>query len=209
LAPVPMIPPAVRRAARALHKELGGARFHAALAERDADGAARLNPTDRQRLVRAYEVVAATGRALMDWQRDQSRHTRAAAAAVLLLPPRETLYAAIDRRFEAMAGAGALAEVRALMDRRLSPDLPAMKAVGVPELARHIRGEITLEAAISGAQQASRRYAKRQITWLRHQMPPPADLPSYTVSAQYSESLLPEIFSFIRHFLLTASPQAG
>lgn len=208
LAPVPEIPEEVRRAARALHRELGGAGFHARLAERDPDAAARLNPGDRQRLIRAYEVVAATGRSLMDWQRAQARATRPAAAGVLLLPPRASLYAAIDARFEAMASAGALEEVRAIMARHLSPDLPALKAVGLRELARHLRGEIPLEAAISEAQQASRRYAKRQMTWLRTQMPPSTEFPTHAVSAQFSESLLTEIFSFIRHFLLTVSPQA-
>jgi tRNA dimethylallyltransferase len=208
LAPVPVIPEEVRRAARALHKDLGGARFHAALAERDADAAARLNPGDRQRLIRAYEVVAATGRSLMDWQRAQAHATRPAVAAVLLLPPRANLNAAIDARFAAMAQGGALEEVRAIMARHLSPDLPALKAVGLRELARHLRGEIPLEVAISEAQQASRRYAKRQMTWLRTQMPPPTELPTCAVSAQFSESLTPEIFSFIRHFLLTTSPQA-
>ena len=208
LAPVPDIPEEVRHAARALHKDLGGARFHAALAERDPDAAARLNPADRQRLIRAYEVVAATGRSLMDWQRAQARATRPAVAAVLLLPPRASLNAAIDARFAAMAHGGALEEVRAIMAQPLSPDLPALKAVGLRELARHLRGEIPLEVAISDAQQASRRYAKRQMTWLRTQMPPSKELPTHTVPAQYSESLVPEIFSFIRHFLLTTSPQA-
>ena len=208
LAPVPEIPAEVRRAARALHKEIGGERFHAALAGRDPEGASRLNPGDTQRLIRAYEVVVATGRSLLDWQREQARATRAGVAGVVLLPPREALYAAIDARFASMAGAGALDEVRALIARNLSPDLPALKAVGVPELARHLKGVITLEAAISAAQQSSRRYAKRQMTWLRTQLPPPKELPTLTVHAQYSESLLPEIFSFIRQTLLTASPQA-
>jgi len=208
LAAVPEIPAEVRRAARALHREIGGERFHAALAERDPTGAARLNPGDTQRLIRAYEVIVATGRSLLDWQREQARSIRAGVAAVVLLPPRQALYAAIDARFVSMAQAGALDEVRSLMTRMLSPDLPALKSVGVPELARHLRGEIALEAAISAAQQASRRYAKRQMTWLRTQLPAPDELPTLIVHAQYSESLLPEIFSFIRQFLLTASLQA-
>jgi len=205
---VPEMPTGVRRAARALHKELGGEKFHAALAERDPDAAARLNPGDRQRLIRAYEVVAATGRSLADWQRAQARTTRPGVAAVVLLPERVNLYAAIDARFSAMAGAGALDEVRAILARQLPLDLPVLKAVGLRELARHLRGEIPLEVAIAEAQQASRRYAKRQMTWLRTQLPPLAELPTHTVRAQFSESLIPEIFSFIRHFLLTASPQA-
>lgn len=208
LAPVPEIPADIRRAARALHKDLGGARFHAALAGRDPEAAERLHPSDTQRLIRAYEVMTATGRSLLDWQRAQSRALRAGVATIVLLPPRADLYAAIDARFAAMADTGALEEVRALMARGLAHDLPALKAVGVPELARHLRGEIPLEAAIAAAQQASRRYAKRQMTWLRTQLPPPEQLPTLTLVAQYSERLLPEIFSFIRRRLLTTSPQA-
>jgi tRNA dimethylallyltransferase len=208
LAPVPEIPAEMRRAARALHKEIGGERFHAALAVRDPAAATRLDPGDTQRLIRAYEVVTATGRSLMDWQREQARATRPGVAAIVLSPPREALYAAIDARFASMASAGALDEVKALMARRLSPELPALKAVGVPELAAHLLGETTLETAISEAQQASRRYAKRQMTWLRTQLPPARELPTHAIPAQFSESLLPEIFSFIRRFLLTVSPQA-
>src|SRR5262249_50703812 len=137
LAPVPEIPEAVRLRARALHKEIGGEKFHTALAARDPDAAARLNPGDTQRLIRAYEVVIATGRSLPEWQRDEARATRPGVAAIVLLPPKDALYAAIDTRFVSMAGAGALDEVRALMARHLPPDLPALKAVGVPELDAH------------------------------------------------------------------------
>ena len=208
LAPVPEIPVAARREARALHKKIGAERFHAALAVRDPEGAAGLNPGDTQRLIRAYEVVTATARSLRDWQREQSQVTRPGMAAVVLLPPREVLYGAIDARFAAMVGSGALQEAQALMARRLPADLPALKAVGVPELAGYLRGETSLDAAIAAAQQSSRRYAKRQMTWLRTQLPPPVELPIHTVRAQFSESLLPEIFAFIRRHLLTVSPQA-
>lgn len=208
LAPVPEIPAEVRHAARALHKEIGGERFHAALAKRDPVSAARLNPGDTHRLIRAYEVVTASGRSLMDWQREQAPTIRPSVAAIMLLPARDALYAAIDARFASMADAGALDEVKALMARHLSSDLPALKAVGVQELAAHLRGETTLKAAVAAAQQASRRYAKRQMTWLRTQVPPPDELSSFTVRAQFSESLVPEIFSFIRQYLLTISLQA-
>jgi tRNA dimethylallyltransferase len=209
LAPVPEIPATVRAAARALHKEIGGARFHAALAEKDPEAAARLHPSDTQRLVRAYEVVTATGRTLAAWQGGETEGALRPAAAVLLLPPRGALYAAIDRRFATMVQAGALEEVRALLARGLAADLPAMKAVGVPELARHLRGEITLDAAIALGQQASRNYAKRQVTWLRHQMPATPAFPVRRLAAQFSESLLPEIFSFIRQYVLTAPVASG
>jgi tRNA dimethylallyltransferase len=199
LADIPPIPAAIRDEARQLHQRLGGAGFHAALAARDPEGAARLAAGDTQRLLRAYEVVVATGRKLGDWQRVQKAGPRYDAVATLvLMPPRPALYAACDARFAAMAGEGGLAEVVAMLARRLPADLPAMKAVGVPELVRHLAGELPLDEAIRLGQQATRRYAKRQVTWLRHQLP--ADL---TIDAQFSESLLPQIFSFIRQFLLT------
>jgi tRNA dimethylallyltransferase len=202
LAAVPPVPPEVRAAARALHVQLGGAAFHARLAERDPAAAARLAPGDTQRAVRAYEVVTATGRPLAEWQRAADGPSLAAeAAAIVLLPQRQTLYAACDARFLAMVERGAADEVRTLLARGLSPALPAMKAVGVRELAAWIEGRSEREAAVAAAQQATRHYAKRQYTWLRHRM---TDLRRLTVDAQLSESLLPEIFAFIRQALLTA-----
>ncbi|HVJ55026.1 MAG TPA: tRNA (adenosine(37)-N6)-dimethylallyltransferase MiaA [Aliidongia sp.] len=171
IAPVPPIPDPVRQAARALHAELGGEAFRAALGRIDPEAASRLNAGDSQRLVRAYEVVTATGRPLGDWQREAAAESDLDPLIFTLLPPREELYAAIDGRFAAMVRAGALDEVRALIARNLDPALPIMKALGVPELARHLAGAISLDAAIAEAQQASRRYAKRQYTWFRHQLP--------------------------------------
>lgn len=204
LAAVPPIPPPVRDEARRLHRVLGGGGLRAALAARDPAGAARLAPGDTQRLIRAYEVVRATGRPLGDWhsaQPAEPRHRH--VASLVLLPPRAGLYAACDARFAAMVASGAIAEVRALLARDLDPGLPAMKAVGVPELARHLKGEIALHEAVALGQQATRRYAKRQITWFRHQM----DQARF-IDEKFSERILPEIFSFIRQFLLTAQFQA-
>ncbi len=201
LAPVPEIPAAIRAEAAALYRSLGGAGFRERLAARDPEAAARLPPGDRQRLVRAFEVVAATGVPLAEWQRRAAAAPRRRLLTIVIAPPREALYAACDARFAAMIEAGALAEAAALAARDLPPDLPAMKAVGVPELLRHLRGELTLAAAIAAAQQATRRYAKRQMTWLRHQTT--ADR---TVSEQFSECLLRCLRHFIDDFLLTPSP---
>lgn len=199
LAEIPPIPAATRAEARRLHRLLGGSGFRACLAARDPTGAARLVPGDTQRLLRAYEVVAATGRPLADWQAAQTAGPRHAdVAALLLMPQRPFLYAACETRFAAMAAAGGLDEVRALLARRLDPALPVMKAVGVRELALHLAGAVPLAEAVRLGQQATRRYAKRQITWFRHQMSG-----AQTIGTQFSESLLPEIFSFIRQFLLT------
>jgi tRNA dimethylallyltransferase len=198
LAPVPDISPAVRDEVSALYRELGGAAFRDELARFDPESAAHLPPGDKTRLTRAYEVVRATGTPVGEWR----RHPAAAApyrfATILLAPPRAAVYAACDVRFAAMIAAGGLAEAEALLARGLAPDLPAMKAVGLPELFAHLRGETTLDQAIAAAQMATRRYAKRQMTWFRHQLD--ADL---TCVEQYSESFCLRTRHFIDDFLLT------
>jgi tRNA dimethylallyltransferase len=195
LSPLPDIDEAVRYEARALLAELGNAAFHACLADRDPVMAARLERGDSQRLVRAWEVLQATGRSLADWQAQAPEGAVAARyCPVIVLPPRPVLYAACDGRFRRMVKDGALDEVRALMAQSLDPALPATRALGVAELAAFVREEITLDAAIDRATQATRNYAKRQITWFRHQIPG---------AEQFSESLPEEIFPFIRRFLLT------
>lgn len=207
LSPIPEIPPAIRAAALALVAERGAAALHAELGRRDPVMAARLQPTDRQRLVRAWEVLEATGRSLAAWQSEpppQEPGAPALAPIVFVLePPRPALYAACDRRLAAMLAAGALDEVAALDRLGLAPDLPALKAVGVPELLAHLRGELTLPDALVAAQQATRRYAKRQITWFRHQIGAANRLSPAGTGAQYLERLTEEIFSNIRRFVLT------
>jgi tRNA dimethylallyltransferase len=198
LAPVPDIPVAIRDEAADLYIRLGGMQFRAELARLDPDSAARFPPGDRTRLMRAFEVVRATGIAIGDWQRRPATPAPYRFATVLLAPPRAQLYAACDARFASMIAAGSLNEAAMLLARGLSPDLPAMKAIGLPELFRHLRGEIALDAAIAGGQQATRRYAKRQFTWFRHQLD--ADL---ICVEQYSESFWPSMRHFIDRFLLT------
>ena len=198
LAAVPDIPDAVRAEARALHADLGGAAFRARLAREDPVLAEAIPQGDGQRLIRAFEVVRATGRSLADWRDDHETRPAARFCTLVLAPPREVLYAAIDKRFTTMVENGALAEVEALLSLGLDAALPAMKAVGVTPLSSHLAGEIGLEEAIETARRASRNYAKRQMTWLRHQM-----AGAETIDAQYSQSLNPKIFSFIRQFLLT------
>jgi tRNA dimethylallyltransferase len=192
LAPIPDVPAAVREEAGALQAALGPERFHAALAERDPALAARLAPRDTQRVRRAYEVVAATGRSIASFQAETAAED-SAFVPLLLMPPRDALNAACDARCAAMMATGALDEVRALLAQGLSPDLPAMKALGVRELARHIRGELDLEAALALFRRATRQYVKRQYTWFRHQL-----RPAQVWDAQFSESLKAETFSFIR-----------
>jgi tRNA dimethylallyltransferase len=198
LAMVPEIPPEIRAAAAALYQELGGAVFREKLAALDPAAAARLPSGDRARLTRAWEVVRATGRPLGEWQNRTAGAAPYRFATLLLMPPREALYKACDARFAAMVAAGAIEEAAALAARGLDRDLPSMKALGLPELLRHFRGEIPLDAAVAAAQRSTRRYAKRQVTWFRHQLA--ADL---TFAEQFSESLLRCSRHFIDHFLLT------
>jgi tRNA dimethylallyltransferase len=151
---------------------MGEEGFRQALAVRDPAAAARIAPGDRQRLLRAQEVAEATGRALTDWQASTSPPLMPGAwRALVLEPPRAALYARCDARLAAMVREGALEEVRALMARNLDPMAPVMKAVGVRELASVLAGKRSLDDAVALAQQETRRYAKRQLTWLRNQTP--------------------------------------
>ncbi len=205
LAELPPIPESAREEARVLHAKLGGAAFRAALAELDPEAARRLAATDSQRLTRAYEVAKATGIPLSAWQRRQGPAPIRRAAAIVLMPPREALYAACDARVVQMIKSGAETEVAALLERQLDPTLPAMKAVGVRELGALCAGQVACDVAVAAMQQATRNYAKRQYTWFRRRLMDIPTLRRLTVNEQFSESLLPEIFSFIRQFLLTES----
>lgn len=176
IAPIPPIDPAVREAVRALPV----AQAYAALQAEDPDRAAALAPADATRIARALEVVRSTGQPLAHWQ---ARLEGGIGHAVdlhplILLSDRAALYQRCDARFARMLEQGAVEEVRALLARQLDPALPVMRAIGVPEIAAYLRGESTLEQAESRGSQATRNYAKRQYTWLRHQ--PPADWPRIT-----------------------------
>lgn len=193
LAEVPDVPAEIRQAAEADFGRLGETAFRERLAAHDPAAAARIAPGDRQRLVRAWEVFAATGTPLTDWQRTgDPAIPEGSWSAAALEPPRTALYARCDTRLEAMVAHGALDEVAALMSRDLAPDLPAMKAVGVREFAAHLRGEATLAEAIARAQQETRRYAKRQMTWMRGQMAGWPRLTAEDAEAQWRQFIAQE-----------------
>ena len=178
LAEIPPVPGEVRREATTDYDRLGEAAFRERLASVDPAAAERIEAGDRQRLIRAWAVHAATGTALTAWQASGVPVlAQGDWRAVALEPPREALYARCDSRFDAMVAEGALAEVAALAARNLDPELPALKAVGYRELAAHLRGEASLESARAEARMQTRRYAKRQTTWMRGQM---ADWPRLT-----------------------------
>ena len=200
LSPIPPVPESVQREAKQRMGKLGAPGLHAELQAFDPAVAKRLAPNDTQRILRAWSVHRASGRSLSDWQNEARGSGAGRSLKFVLMPARTELYATVDARFRRMVDEGAIEEARAVLALGLDPALPAMKAVGLRELGRMMAGEITLEAAIAAAQQGSRRYAKRQITWLRHQIGP-----AEWVDAQFSERLLPDIFTKIRHFLLTVS----
>jgi tRNA dimethylallyltransferase len=196
LAEIPPIPGEARAKAQELYDRLGEEKFRAALAKLDPASAARLARNDRQRLIRAYEVVSHTGKTLKEWhnpsgiQRNHQlaldkdvvvqsysqdrldsgfRRNDAVFETHMILPPRDELYAACDRRFLLMMERGAVKEAENFLKRGLDPALPVMKTIGVREIGAYLKGEGSLEQAISKSQQATRNYAKRQMTWFRNQ----------------------------------------
>jgi tRNA dimethylallyltransferase len=172
LADIPAVPQKVREDVRRAFEVGGETALRARLAQADPQAAARIAAGDVQRLLRALGVAEATGRSLSAWQAGTTPFLAADRwRGVVLEPPRDALYAHCDARFEAMVEQGAAAEARALIGRALDPALPAMKAVGLRELAAYLGGETTLPAALAEAQMQTRRYAKRQLTWFRHQTP--------------------------------------
>ena len=192
IAPVPPIDPEVRRTVRERPVDENREK----LLKLDAEAAERLKPADRLRIARALEVVLSTGKRLGEWQqqREGGIEEEIELRPLILLPPREWLYARCDERFAAMIDNGAAEEVRRLLDRQLSPDLPAMRGIGVREIAAWLHGDVTREDAITAGQQATRRYAKRQYTWFAHQ--PPPEWPRFR--EPLDETTMPQALALLR-----------
>jgi tRNA dimethylallyltransferase len=172
LADIPIVPIDVRDAMTARYQAEGEQSFRAALARHDPDAAVRVEIGDRQRLIRAMSVLEVSGQPISHWQSNTRPLLKPDSwTGVVIEPNRAALYARCDRRVEQMMTDGALAEVEALMKRRLAPALPAMKAVGVRELAEHLGGNTGRAAAVDALKQSTRNYAKRQLTWFRNQTP--------------------------------------
>jgi tRNA dimethylallyltransferase len=173
LSDIPHVPKALREELRARAGKLTAAELHAELAAHDPAMAAKLRPSDPQRVLRALEVHAATGRSLAAFQGAKRRPVLDARScvAIFIAPERAALNAAIDKRFDIMLEAGALNEVAALRARKLDARLPVMRALGVPHLLSHLEGDIDLEEAARLSKRDTRAYAKRQFTFARHQLP--------------------------------------
>lgn len=169
IAPVPDINPAIRNAVRALPVSDA----HEALSREDPEAATRLAPADTTRVARALEVVRSTGRTLKAWQehREGGIGDTIRLSPLVLLPPREWLFARCDERFAEMIET-ARDEVAALLDRQLDPTLPVMRAIGVPEIAALLTAKVSKSDACATGSLATRQYAKRQYTWFQNQAPP-------------------------------------
>jgi tRNA dimethylallyltransferase len=172
LADIPDIPAETRDRVAAAFEAEGEAAFRRRLSALDPQAARRIESGDRQRLIRAMAVADHTGRALSDWTADTTPLLAPGSwTGTVIEPERETLYANCDRRVAVMIEQGALDEVQTLLARDLNPALPAMKAVGLRELAAHLSGALSLPEAVDAVRQSTRNYAKRQLTWFRNQTP--------------------------------------
>ena len=174
LARTPDIPAEVREGWRARLAVEGAPALHQVLTERDPRAAARIRPSDGQRIVRALEVFSTSGRSIVDWQADRGEALVSSERATMIViePDRAELAARIERRFAAMIEEGAIAEVEALLALDLPDSMPAMKAIGVAELRAVIEGRASEAEAVEKAAAATRQYAKRQSTWFRNQLGP-------------------------------------
>jgi tRNA dimethylallyltransferase len=201
IAPMPPVASEIRNDVRSRLARDGSLALHAELATVDPESAARINVSDSQRIARAVEIFEATGRTLTEWQRDGSETSADGAykfTTILLEPPRDLLYAACNARFEKMLANGVLEEIRALASRNLDAALPAMKALGILNLLRHLAGDMSLDEACKASQQVTRNYVKRQGTWFRNQF-----IADMSIKSQYNDSIKEDIFSFVSKFMLT------
>jgi tRNA dimethylallyltransferase len=204
LVEVPPVPGWARDDARTQLAASGSEASHARLAELDPATAARLRPSDGQRVARALEVVLGTGQGLAAWRAGGIAEGEACRlSAVLLRPPREELRTVVAERFDRMLSHGGIEEARALLGQGLDPALPAMRAHGVPELVAHLAGRMTLSDARERAIANTRRYVKRQDTWFRHQPLASKERACYYNARfsdveQFTESLAQEILAVLR-----------
>ena len=192
IAPVPAIDPEIRARVRNASAEENRARLEAL----DADASMRLKSADSARINRALEVILSTGRTLAEWQTQRASGIadQVELRPVVLLPPRKWLYQRCDERFAHMIEQGAVSEVEALLARKLNPNLPVMRAIGVRELSGYLLGTSSLDEAVAAGQQATRRYAKRQYTWFAHQ--PPAEWPRFKEALDMDR--LPEALALLQ-----------
>ena len=198
LPPIPPISDEIRDKSVALYKDYGAEKFYQYLQKRDPEGMLKLTPSNTQRILRAYQVIESTGRSLSDWQSMQRQSTgfKGEIKTFILNPPRDLLYESCNMRAIKIASNGGIQEAKNLISLNLDPTLPAMKAIGVPEFAAYLNGESDSKQATDRLCVATRRYAKRQITWFRHQIPK-----AYRFNSLYKSHNQNIIFQKIKTFL--------
>ncbi|MDR3326209.1 MAG: tRNA (adenosine(37)-N6)-dimethylallyltransferase MiaA [Rhodospirillaceae bacterium] len=201
LSPIPDIPSDIRKSTRDRFRELGNVVFHSELAKFDPQMATKLHPSDSQRLIRAWDVLMATGRSLAQWQTELPVIPLSARFLIFVFfPQRDWLYSNCDYRLKTMIKNGVLREVQIFLDLNLNSDLPILRALGVEQFREHLNGKISLNDAITATQQATHQYIKRQITWFNNQL-----VADYIIDTQSSKSLEDVIFPNIRKFLLSGT----
>jgi tRNA dimethylallyltransferase len=197
LVDIPPIPTDVRDASEALLAEIGNEEFYERLKARDPETARNLALGDTHRLLRTWTVLEATGTPLREWRAlPPSPPLCAKYYSIVMMPKREELYNACNMRFDEMIEKGVIEELKAFLDEGGLPTSSVMKILGARELSKHLLGEVTLEGAIDAAKISIRRYAKRQVTWFRHQL-----AGTESINSRFSEAVLDRLFSNIRHFL--------
>ena len=195
LSPVPDIPADIRGKWRGRLAIDGVADLYTSLQKMDEKIAQQLEPNDSQRIVRALEVIDATGVSLLDWhKRDTSPPVLSDdnILRIVIAPERAVIYRRCDERLQWMVENGGLEEVEALRALKLNPDLPAMKALGVPQLGEFLEGKVALEDALIRAKTDTRRYAKRQLTWIKRNM-----IAWKHINEQQSEKINAKLLSFM------------
>ncbi|CAN0497408.1 unnamed protein product, partial [Laminaria digitata] len=197
---MPSVPAGIRDRLNRRLKGEGAQALHTVLAAGDPDTAASLNPADGQRIVRALEVLEYTGRGLRSWQNGQREDAPADLSflTLSLLPPRDYLYDLANGRFDRMLDQGAVEEVESLLSRTPAEDFPLLKAIGVLPIRAYLRQEIDMDRLKELVKRDTRRYAKRQMTWFRHQF-----IPQISIQTKQSEINWDKTFSEIRNYVLT------
>lgn len=196
--PIPETPKEIRNQLQERLSNVGLTVLYAELQQKDAEIAAKLNPNDKTRIIRALEVIEATGIKVSEWYKKPliQKLPEAHFVTVKIMPSLEVIAERCCLRLDKMVNElGALNEIKRLLNRGVADDMPAMKALGVPELSLYIKGQMPLEEALNLAKLHTRQYAKRQRTWLKNKMP--ADIVFENVY-EGQKDYLQQIFNVIK-----------
>lgn len=197
--PIPEVPNTIRQQILQELKENDLNFLYAWLQQNDEAIAQKLSPHDKTRITRAVEIIRYTKKKLSDWYQEPliKKLPEAEFLTVKIVPSLDVIAERCRFRLDKMVyDWGALKEIEKLVTRNLDADLPAMKALGVPELSEYIKGNISLDKALELAKLHTRQYAKRQHTWLRHKLKADIEFENiYTGQPDYLKKI-------VQHFCL-------